>query len=442
MVNNLAFRSWHRLVLTLLFLATLSAINFEAVFAIPLYFIRSGAKLKISDLLAMLNTGIFGLLAMFYLRVPKSYIVFFASFTLLLVTGIFGPAIFRSYMFISAIWFFLSFTSAYLLYDFLQKETTAHIIKLLSNYLTIANVLYSVAFLDYVFTTIFRQSIFPPILDQRMHQLALGVFRFEGFSPLSLAYMPIGFFHFMIALLLRRRFSATFHLGLILLGISIGGMVAGVIAYLFFIYGRLSAKTKFLLLVPVLVIGFVIINYLVALKIQSAGKWSYGVRLELYALTPTILENDYFGMGFGQSRYLYYSAVRYNLNAFETLYNKANIERTFVVESSFLEVIYEFGYLGLAMCVFYTLFILRLIKESLKKNIRNMLIPAAIMLFLFIHGFLNPSYFYQTKFWLYNFICLVLIGRFGYPKTFPDPEFKNREALNANARNIKQLNNG
>lgn len=420
----------------------MAAINFEAVLAIPLYFIRDGAKLKMSDLLAMANTFLFLVALVFYQRMPKWYFYFLLAFGILLITGILGPAVFRNYMYISAAWFFLSFTSAYAMYDYLRRQSTPNILKILGRYLSIANVIFGLALFDYVFTTIFRTSIFPHSIDQRMHQLALGIYRFEGFSPLSLAFVPIGFFHFMLALLLKRRFSAGFHLFLILLSVSIGGMVAGIIAYVFLIFGRLSYRTKWLLFIPIFAIGIFLVAYLVNLKIKAAGKWSYGVRLELYFLTPTILENDKLGMGFGQSRYLYYSTVKYNLKDFETLYNKARIELTFVVESSHLEVIYEFGYLGLAMVAVYTLGMIRYGFLALRINQRNVLIPVSIMLFFYVHAFFNPSYFYQTKFWLYNMICLLLVERFrGEAKLAGFAASQLKEITSKNLARAKALNN-
>lgn len=400
-----------RLVFTFLVLITIAAINFEAVFAVPIGFLRAGAKLKMSDFMGMILSLLFLANCVYYMRIPKAYRYFLLCFAVLLICSIIGPALFKGYMYVTAVWFFLSFTSSYAVYDFLNRQSSPFIIRFLNIYLGVATVIYIIALIDY-FALFFGIRFIPPDYDQRLHQYVGGLPRFEGLSPLSLAFIPLGYFHFALGILLKRQRETLFFLMLMLFSVSIGGMVAAVIAFSYYLFTRMSTRSKLIVLLPVVWFAFSIVSTLVEFKIQTAGKWSYGVRLELYLLTPTVVATDPLGMGFGQSRYVFYSAKRYDLKRFEDLYNKGVEERTFVVESSHLEVIYEFGILGIIMILFYTLAVSKYGMMALRENDRKLLIMVSVIIFFYIHAFFNPSYFYQAKFWTLNLICILITERF------------------------------
>ena len=404
-------------------LFTLAVLNFEAVFALPLFFIRAGAKLKLSDIMSVVLTGLYFANVLYYRRMAKNYQRFLVVFAILLFCSYVGPAIFLGYMYISEAWFFLSFTSSFALYDFLQRRSTPYIMKLLNRYLTVAFVLYLFAFIDYLVGGFTKFHLIPALLDQRMHQMAGPIPRFEGYSPLALAFIPLGYFHFVLAILFRRKVVMYFFLFLMLLSVSVGGLVAGTIAFSYYLFTRLSKRTRLLLFLPVFWVALFVVGSLVQFKIATSGRWSYGVRLEFYMLTPTILTTDPLGMGFGQSRYVGAFAKRYAVDRYETLFVKSEIEGTVVVESSHLEIIYEFGFVGIALFVLYTWAVLKYCLMALKIDDRRLLLAVSVLLFFYVHAFFNPSYFYQGKFYILNLLALLLVSRFKddyFQKTSPD----------------------
>lgn len=404
-----------------LILCVLVGVHFEGLLAIPAEFLRDGARLKIADLLSLLILGIIFIRTLFIGKVNHHYALFAGVMLWLFLSSLLGPATNRGYLFFSFAWMLISFSTAFFLVDYLSRFSNHKLLRLLDRYIIIMTALYLLIFVDYLYIFFTGSSLLPPTMDYRFHQHYMNRFpRFEGFSVLSLGFVALGYFNLMIAVLLQRKLIALFYLLLIMLSISTGGYIALVLAFTFYIINRMNLASRVLSFLPLAAAGLLIMLILIAEKQATGAVWSFGVRRDFYLLLPQILLKDPLGMGFGQSRYLYHFIDRYAIHDFPILYQKLVIEKLVVVESSHLELWYEFGITGILFTLAYTAYLLFLCVRSLV--IKNRLIAGltSVMLFFWIHGFFTAAYFYQLKFWLINLLLAMMIHKAMYRAPKPN----------------------
>jgi hypothetical protein len=395
-----------------LILVVLIGIHFEGFLAIPADFLRPGARFKIADLLSLTILGIIFFRTLFKGSVNKNYLLFAGAFLLITITSFAGPAENKGYMIFSGVWLFTSFTAAFFLMDYLSKYDNNTLIRLLNNYLVIISLVYAFAFIDYIHIFITRTSLIPESMDFRFHQHYLDRYpRFEGFSVLSLGFISLGYFNFILSVLLRKSVLTLFYLLLIILTISTGGYIAFIIAFTYYLLSRMNISSRALAMLPLLAFGLLMILVLIAQKQAHGAIWSYGVRRDFFLLLPDVLLEDPTGMGFGQSRFLYQFIDRYTIGAFPILYQKLTIEKLVVVESSHLELWYEFGITGILFTLVYTAYVFTVcLKAFLHKN-RLAAGLASMLLFFWIHAFFTAAYFYQLKFWVINLLLFLIIKK-------------------------------
>jgi hypothetical protein len=296
---------------------------------------------------------------------------------------------------------FLNFSIAL----FIQRSVLAldkqSLQRFFNRYLNVTTVLYCIAVFDWLFMFATNHSIFPESNDFREHQRFLGIYRFEAFSAVSLGFVSFGVFNFFLSFWLRRYKTAVFYFVLIIAGMAIGGLIAFIVALAFWFFSRLNAKSKALVLVPGLVVIVVMIVGLLFLKMDQSKRWSYNIRVAYWAIYPQVFVKEPMGMGFGHSRFMRKYWDYFHLEKYRDVKSKLDKEKNNVVESSLLELAYEFGVTGIAISLIYSVIVGRLLLRSLRTYNREVAAFSAIILFFYVHCFFEASYFFQFKFWFF-----------------------------------------
>lgn len=401
-----------------LLLVLMVSIHFEAVLTVPLDIVREGAKLKFFDIFGIILIAVTFSVYLITKRFPLSLLQLLGLIVVLLLLSLLGPSDNYSNMLFTAAWLLVSIASSIIAVRIISTMPTINQDRLINSYLNLASLLYLVAVADYVVQFATGVSIFPEAIDLRQHQSQAfpgigAVPRFEGYATLSLGFIGLGYVNLVLALLYKRYVVALFYGILIFAGLSVGGLAAAFACLLFIFFSKLNIKSRLIFFVPLLVIGLMVMVYLFNLKAAAKGgeKWSINVRQELYAVAPRVLATDPLGMGLGQSRFLVDYINRYSIRDFPTLEVKLIIQRIIIVESSHLELVYEFGWVGLLIFLAFTWRVGKTTYKAFHSRNLRLLLIASIPLFFYIHGFLNPSYYYQMKFWFFVLLSFYLFNR-------------------------------